>query len=631
MCGIAGIMGRGSLDFDLLRRMTDILSHRGPDDFGYVAIDTKDGKAMAFGKEILDGGKYNLGLGHRRLSIIDLSPLGHQPMSIEDGKFWIVYNGEVYNYLEIGNELISRGYHFKSRSDTEVILYAYVEWGEKCIERFNGMFSFVIWDGYKKHLFGVRDRFGEKPFYYYKDSKRFLFASEIKALMQAEDMKRIPNDSIVYDYLSIGIHDHTEDTFFRGIRQLLPGHSMIISRDLGIRITRYWELTERDVDIDNFYEDFRMRFKRAVKIRLRSDVRVGSCLSGGLDSSAVVCMVDELKKENGAPSVGDTIETFSSCFDDPVFDERRYIDEVINKTTSVRNYVFPLAENFWSEINALIKQQDEPFGSASVYAQWCLMRRAKETGVKVLLDGQGGDELLAGYMKFYYFYLLSLLKKGNPFSLVRELTGILSRGDKGLFDVKAAKRYIPGFIKRVMPNIVDILEPGFGPPYSNRKLHIGAAGTFIQRQILDLSMSSVPALVRYEDRNSMAFSVETRLPFLDFEFAERVVNYPPEYKIRSGQTKHVMREALRDILPPQIRQRKTKLGFVTPQMKWMRWPLRNKIGEILYDPAPRASQYIDYEKMRAEWTAFCQGKSSISDKEIFRVVVLELWMREFSI
>ncbi|MFX1538888.1 MAG: asparagine synthase (glutamine-hydrolyzing) [Promethearchaeota archaeon] len=630
MCGIVGIFSKDKIDVNLLMGMTGELSHRGPDDVGYVVIDTQKGVTSAFRDAISRTKGYNLGFGHRRLSIIDLSENAHQPMSVEQDRFWIVHNGEVYNYLEIRDELVAKGYKFISKSDTEVILCAYVEWGEKCVEKLNGMFSFVIWDGDKRRIFGARDRFGIKPFYYYIDEDRFIFASEIKAILKANDIRYTPNDSIIYDYLVMGLHDHEEETFFKGINQLLPGYYFTLSTDLTMRIFKYWELEEKNHILANFYEDFRFQFERAIKIRLRSDVRVGSCLSGGLDSSSIVCMVDKLGKNGSASSVGSKIETFSSCFSDPLYDEREYIEEVANRTHSIKNYVFPKVDDFWEEIHALIRQQDEPFGSASVYAQWCLMRKAKEKGVKVLLDGQGGDEILAGYRKFLYFNLMLLLQNGNIPGLLKESMSIFLRHDKELFNLNDAKRYFPKFMRKAVPNIIDILEPSFRADFKEEKINIRALRTLAQRQILDLRVYSIPALVRYEDRNSMAFSIETRLPFLDFELAERVVNYPPEYKIRSGVTKHVMRVALKDILPPKVRQRRSKLGFVTPQKKWMKGYLKDKITDITHDHSV-SSRYIDFKRVKGEWQSFCQGKTSISDRELFRVIILVLWMREFKL
>lgn len=627
MCGIVGIIQRGQIQTELLVRMAEAIRHRGPDDYGYVVIDSETGASSFFRDEEPHNGRHNIGMAHRRLSIIDLSPNGRQPMTIENGTYWITYNGEIYNYLEIREQLAAKGRKFSTRTDTEVILHAYAEWGEDCLERFNGMFAFAIWDGKKKELFAARDRFGEKPFYYFIDHERFLFASEIKALLKCPRIRVEANERAIFDFLTWGIHDHFEQTFFRAISQLLPSHYLRVSRNLDIQVHRYWTLETRTYAANNYYHDFREQFERSVRIRLRSDVKVGSCLSGGLDSSAIVCMMNDIRASSVVEAVGQKIETVSSCFDDKAFDEREYIDEVIHSTSSSRNYAFPSPEEFWQTLDQLIQQQDEPFGSASIYAQWCVLRKAKEIGIKVLLDGQGGDEILAGYRKFLYFYIYSLLKSGKVITAVNEIIGALKRGDEGLLDFTAAKRYLPDIISPLIPHIQDLFLPEFNSLRTQSTVRLGAQGELADRQIRDLTMTSIPPLLRYEDRNSMAFAVETRLPFLDHELVQCVVNYPQEYKIRHGRTKYVMREALADIIPEKIRTRRTKLGFVTPQKKWLQGPLKDEISCLVAERRLRCEKYIDIEKLRTQWNMFCQGGKSISDRELFRIVVLEKWMR----
>jgi len=627
VCGIVGIFQKGQIQPGLLVSMTEALRHRGPDDYGYVAIDSETGASHVFHDKELYAGPHNIGLGHRRLSIIDLSPNGRQPMTIEDGAYWITYNGEIYNYIEIRNDLAARGRRFFTGTDTEVILHAYAEWGVHCLDRFNGMFAFAIWDGKKKEIFAARDRFGEKPFYFFVDEDRFLFASEIKALRICPRIGAEADEAAIFDFLMWGIHDHGERTFFRAISQLLPSHYLRVSRNLDIHVHRYWKLESMEYAAKNYFHDFRVQFERSVRIRLRSDVKVGSCLSGGLDSSAIVCMMNDIMSSRVVEAVGQKIETVSSCFDDNAFDEREYIDEVVNSTASNRNYVFPSPEEFWQTLDQLILQQDEPFGSASVYAQWCVLRKAKESGIKVLLDGQGGDEVLAGYRKFLYFYILTLLRSGKLITACNEIIGALQRGDEGLLDFTAAKRYLPKMIGVLIPHVQKLFLPEFNSLRNQSTVRLGAQDGLVERQIRDLTVTSVPALLRYEDRNSMAFAVETRLPFLDHELVQRVVNYPQEYKIRHGRTKHVLREALADIIPEKIRTRRTKLGFVTPQIKWLQGPLKEKISCLLEERHQRSGKYIDIEKLRDQWNMFCHGGKSISDRELFRIIVLEKWMR----
>src|SRR4030042_721227 len=436
MCGITGAYSfKGSINPDYIKRMTDSLRHRGPDDEGFLAVDSTSGKVVSltgiesktYGPRIEDfNGSANLFLGHRRLSIIDLSPSGHQPMSNEDGTLWIVHNGEVYNYIEIRNQLETLGYHFKSRTDTEVILHAYEEWGVDCLSRFNGMWAFAIINLKTKKMFCSRDRAGVKPFYYLYDGKRFCFASEIKALLQMDDLCVEPNEQIVADYLFSGLLDYTHETFFKNIYQLRPGENLLVEADK-LAVQTYWDIEVKEVRFphdSDYIERFYELLKDSIRLRLRSDVPIGSCLSGGLDSSSILCLANQLMFDGrhiDPRLVGERQKTFSSCFEGPTYDERKFIELVTHQTGAEKNYVFPKAENLLKDLSMLIWQQEEPFGSTSIYAQWNVMRLSKKRQVTVLLDGQGGDELLAGYPTSFYFLVRQILKSGNMKHLFKEL------------------------------------------------------------------------------------------------------------------------------------------------------------------------------------------------------------------
>ena len=328
MCGISGIynLNNEPVSRSLLKDMTDVLLHRGPDDEGYILLNSGDGSS-------------DIAFGHRRLSIIDLSSSGHQPMPNEDKSIWITYNGEVYNYIELREELEKAGHVFNSKTDTEVIIHAYEAWGEECLRRFNGMWAFAIWDFNKKRLFCARDRLGVKPFYYIYNKKQFAFASEIKSLLKTGIEKK-PNDAIIFDYLAFGLQDHTEDTFFEGVKQLKPAHYLFLENGV-LRKERYWnievndEIGGKENDESRFYDLLR----DSVRLRLRSDVPVGTCLSGGLDSSSIVCVMNKLIHDKKMQ------KTFSACSDNKKFDERRYIEDVIEETGAEKNYIFPGGAN----------------------------------------------------------------------------------------------------------------------------------------------------------------------------------------------------------------------------------------------------------------------------------------------
>ena len=395
MCGIAGqycFDGRAP-DRELLARMSEQLIHRGPD---------------GVGTEV----RGCMGLVHRRLAIIDLSDDGLQPMTNEDKTLWLLFNGEIYNYIELREELVKKGHRFHSQSDTEVILHAYEEWGTGCLQRFNGMWAFALWDEKSQQLFCARDRFGIKPFYYTEIDGSFLFASEIKALVEHPDVGKKPDDEVLGTYLAWGVQDHSARTMFDGILQLKPAHALIVTKEGAHSPYRYWEVSiNGSVQSDTVDEKENGRFldllKDATRIHLRSDVAVGTCLSGGIDSSTLAVLINNLIREEAPPSVSDRQKTFSVVFTDKRFDESRYIDEIVNATGVDSHRTEPDPAQLWDDIDRSVWVQDEPFGSLSIYAQYCVMRLAQKN-VKVVLDGQGADELLAGYLAYQAGYIRGL-------------------------------------------------------------------------------------------------------------------------------------------------------------------------------------------------------------------------------
>lgn len=648
MCGITGIMNfnKNFEDKNTIKGMTDIISHRGPDDEGYLFV-TKEGFIIAGGedtpKEAYVSGlvyapkrklkevnlsHFKIALGHRRLSIIDLSPAGHQPMCNEDGSTWIVYNGEIYNYKEIRKELLSKGYSFQSSSDTEVIIKAYEEWGPDCLNRFNGMWAFCIWDSKKEKFFCARDRFGIKPFYYYTDGKIFAFASEIKSLLQL-NIHREPNEPLIYDFLMFGILDHTNETFFKNIQKLPQSHYLEIDLKGNFVLQRYWDL-EISNEINNgrstheYAEKFKETLTESVRLRLRSDVPIGSCLSGGLDSSSIVCIANELMFLGSKSSAFENQKTFSSCFEDLRFDEREYIKDVIKKTNAEENYVFPAPQDFLTELDELLWHQEEPFAGSSIYAQWLVMKRVKERGVKVILDGQGADEQLGGYRKFYVFYLMDLLKRKQLWRAFSELRFFFSTDILRTLNIKKGLRYFK--IGSKISRIDRLLREDFKKEFAFRKPSFGYHGNLGLRIKEDLSKFSLPVLLRYEDKNSMAHSVEARLPFLDYELVERLASFPLGQKMNSGWTKYVLRNAMVGILPDKVRLRKSKLGFVVPEDSWFRDSLKE---QIKFQDSVFISRYVDSKKLAEIFDEYLHGNIFYTSELFFRFFILELWGKRF--
>ena len=602
MCGIAGIVSFSApINANLLLKMTELISYRGPDGEGFLLCENDRKLSSLYTEEEKEGWRnkeISFGLGHRRLAILDLSQAGRQPMSTPDGQLWIVHNGEIYNYIEIRSELETKGYRFSTHTDTEIILYAYREWGTDCLGRFNGMWAFAILDLRKGILFCSRDRAGVKPFYYFFNEKVFAFSSEIKQLLLLPWIKPEVNPGVLYDYLFYGIQEHSEQTFFENINSLPGGHFIQIplkgtSNNLDMKI--YWdpELEQREMGDDEEYAGKLLDLlKDSIRLRLRSDVRVGSCLSGGLDSSGIVCLLDSERQGSGSSNKQ---LTFSSCFEDPRWDERKYIFDVIKKTGVEARYVFPSAEELTGILNKLTYHQDGPFGSTSIFAQWKVFESARKNGVTVMLDGQGADELLAGYYPYLPSFWWGLLREGKWFSLLNELIWITCRNPVKVKEtlIEAAKAFVYQRMRKNSAdnNQVSWTKPDFlqiGAEKSPYKKYLNKRGLLKKQKgggelnwklYESFRFTSLPALLRYEDRNSMAFSVEARLPFLDYRIVEFLLGLPPEQKIQRGMTKAVYRRAMKSVLPTSVLSRTDKMGFVTPEEIWIKNALKDIMDE----------------------------------------------------
>lgn len=598
MCGIAGIYhSHGTVDPKVIGKMTEILRHRGPDDEGYLFVSTPTGASEERGgqdtvpqlkirtKSIQDPlPSCNLAFGHRRLSIIDLTPFGHQPMSYDHGDYWIIYNGEIYNYIELKEELKQFGFYFQTNSDTEVILASYLKWGADCENHFNGDWAFCIYDKRQKKLFASRDRYGVKFFYYTWDGTVFAFASEIKALLSLPGLDQHLDPRQMVDFLTFGVIDHNEKTIYEDIHQLQPGQHLTLSLERNeLKLSFYYRL-HYNPELGKYDQDKSLEFAReirdllydSVKIRLRSDVAVGSCLSGGLDSSSIVLFVNRLMKEGGLSTfnIGNHQKTFTASYRNDPIDETLYAQELIARTAIDGKFTFPDGIKLWDELDTVLYCQDEPFGSTSIYAQWNVMRLASQH-VKVVLDGQGGDELFGGYF-FYspaamaqgniklFFQRLSLYKK----SALQELSFALGFR----FIPQGLKEKVYRLFRRTHFRFLKIVFPQYSEYVSSAVKDIVtevATPNLNLRLWQDFTKYTIPHLLHYEDRNSMAFGVEARVPFLDYRFVDYVMTIPAIYKIHQGWSKWIFRMAMQDVLPEKILWRKDKIGFSTPEKRWL--------------------------------------------------------------
>lgn len=613
MCGIAGIVyDRGPREAAMaaVRRMIALQRHRGPDGEGFY--DT-----------------VGASLGHCRLAIIDLSDAGHQPMSDPEGRCWITFNGEIYNYLELAEELRGLGYRFRGQSDTEVLLAAYCQWGEACLERLRGMFAFAIWDERERSLFAARDRLGIKPFHYWTDRQgRLVFASELKALLEFLPERRV-NLRLAREFLAWSLLDHEAgETMLAEVKRLPPAHAMAWRPGEGIALRRYWqfnvneELETPPAQRATLIAEFRRRFDECVSLHLRSDVPVGSCLSGGLDSSSIVCAVNaELRRRNAWRE--DWQRTFSACFEEPRFDERFYIEAVAAATGCRTHFVFPRGEGLREELDTWLWHQEEPVGECSTYSQYCVARLARERGIKVLLDGQGADEQLAGYRKFILVYLRQLLKERRYGRACRETIAFFFSPE-----ILRTSHLVDGrrYFLHSAPEVAQ-LWPGNCQP--ERPAALGLGDSLGRRLAADLTQFSLPALLRFEDRNTMAFSVEARVPFLDHLFVEWLATLPADMRLAGGWTKRILRDALVGVLPERVRKRKSKLGFATPQSTWLAGPLAGWLRETLSVPRHLA-EVVNLEGMQRLLARRAAGDWSLPvETMLFRLAIYESWARQF--
>lgn len=622
MCGIVGIVrfNEKPIKKESLTTMMQTIKHRGPDDEGVF----------------IDG---HVGLGHVRLSILDLSEAGHQPMTDPTGRYTIIQNGESYNYIELREELQSLGYSFRTQTDTEVVLNGYIAWGEKVLDRLNGMFAMAIYDKQEQTLFLARDRFGVKPLYYHVSNEQMVFASEIPAILKALPNKPKANDNAIFDYLVFNRTDQTEETFFSNIYKLQHGCCMLLkvnSEELrdksNLPIRKWYDLAEhvhaRKLEIgDLTFEQAKARymdlFKKAIELRLRSDVPWGVCLSGGLDSSAITAtIIKELKKPN--------VHSFSAVYEKGCWaDESPFIDE-FNGIVPNMHFVHPDADGLLSHKKDYVQIQGEPTPDNSPYALYCVLDKASKY-VKVLLDGQGSDEAIAGYEYIpglYYKSLFTHLKWGR---LAKEIVQYA----KLHHSWRHVKYMVFFLLPSKMRTKVRVAQRGYINPafVENHKDSVIADKLYGANTMEEMLVAhfeyKLEHLCKWGDRDTMAFGVEGRSPFLDKDLVEYSIALKDELKIKGGYTKFILREVMKGIMPEKVRLRVDKRGFSTPMDEWYRTAgFQKLVNDILSSESFAKRGYFVPEEAKKLYQRHLSGEINIS-KDIWKWINLELWFREY--
>ncbi|MFX0198550.1 MAG: asparagine synthase (glutamine-hydrolyzing) [Candidatus Hodarchaeota archaeon] len=630
MCGIVGICNWNGqpVSEKTLRDMASLVNHRGPDDEGLWL-----------------GG--NIGLGHKRLSIIDLTATGHQPMANENESVWIVYNGEIYNYVELRSILEKKGHTFRSQSDTEVILHSYEEWGEECVHKFNGMFAFAIWDDIHKTLFAARDRLGIKPFYFYVDNHRIIFSSEIKAIFRAPNVPILANYSAILDYMAYE-YVLSDDTFFKGVRKLLPGHRLSV-KGKHMSIQRYWELPSpiaqeaQKIDFNDLKTQINALFTDSVRIRLRSDVEVGCYLSGGIDSSAITC--------HAAMHAKNPLKTFTGKFSEsPAFDETYYAKAVSRNAKTDYHELNIGLDKALDSLPEIIWQMDEPAAGPGMIPQYFISRLASQH-VKVVLGGQGGDELFGGYGwygKVIFALLLRqphlarnmfqslsakafLLDYAKKEGILRVLEGIVRFG----FTTKTTEIYRNA--RSIMSNN-DFCSLIHQDILSSEKINVEhnfvrafdeCNGQNILSQIFRFDLLYyLQALLHVEDRTSMAFSLESRVPILDHRLVELASAIPPDYKFAGDYSKFIFRESVKNSIPKEVYARKDKQGFPTPVEFWFRDQRNRFVQDYLITNTSASSEIFNRGQLIFIYHSLLNGNNKAAQR-LWRCLCVAIWYDNF--
>lgn len=642
MCGIAGYLDFDrNVNLDVLYNMTYVIRHRGPDDEGYLLFGPQETKAFA-GKDTASGctvkerledekgqKAWYLGFGHRRLSIIDLSAAGHQPMEDRASGLAITYNGEIYNYIEVREELKNQGCSFCTDTDTEVILKAYETWGENCVEHFNGMWAFVIYDRKNQKLFCSRDRLGAKPFYYYRQGNHFIFGSELKQLCQDSQLKRKINEERLATTLVLRIQDYSEETLLSQVYSLPGGYNLEVLLDVGhgrilaIEKKQYWELdTTKKKDKNNlWYENIR----QAVRLRLRSDAPMGIMISGGVDSTFLLNEICCCKNKETS-QVWLNPDTFTTCYKDAQEHDETYYAHQVNEALGAKEHlIFPDEKDTLDAYKKMVWHYEDyvPFSTLGAFMT---LKEVAKSGVKVIINGQGGDESMLGYERYYAFYLRELIRC--------DFAGGLK---KASYIIKNSRLTAPQLLAYMfyfgMPR-VRILKNKKSASKSLqkdliKKVRWSSAVSILKNKNLDemiykeIRMTQLPHILRMDDRGYMAYSMESRVPFIDYRYLEEVVQLSPTDKIKKGYTKYLLREKMEGTIPDKVVWRRNKNGWSSPAARWVERFKKEEVEEMLHKPV--SEKYFNMRQIKRQWRINPTGK----DVEAFFFV--ETFMRSFQI
>ena len=619
MCGICGWLNTDHrIDVGILKKMNNVARHRGPDDEGYALI-SGERMQLRIGQDspndslpiISDGALEHvfLAFGHRRLSILDLSAKGHQPMRSEDGAFCVTFNGEIYNYIELRQELMTKGYKFRSGSDTEVLLASYREWGEDCVAHFNGMWGFAIWDAEREKLFCSRDRLGAKPFYYYRNEKNFLFASEFKQLCQNPVVPRAMNDQTLMAQIMWGISDFSDECWLKEVKVLQGGFNLVLDlsskgdcqiRDC--RVYKYWDI-DASCEKDEAAIPRAMEVhKDAVRIRTRSDVPIGIMLSGGLDSSTLVADISEYYRETGRKAR--EISTFTSCYKDfSEGDESGFAHAVNEHCGTTENFIYPDEQNVLPAWEKMIWHQ-EGVAHLNALGAFLFLREIGKTGVKVMLNGQGSDETMFGYERYYAWYLRDIFHRQGVMAFLREWNRAAENSRLSRSELLAYMAYFLNYALRKKRNGKRM--NGYASAYLMKlfKENDGlrrciSFDSMEELQYNELRGTQLAHILHGDDRMYMAFSMESRVPFIDYRYIEEAVKIPERLKIADGYTKYPLRKYAEGRLPDSVVWRRNKMGWPSPRKRWIDRLDKNKIAEMLKEP--RSEKYFDIPAIRSLW------------------------------
>jgi asparagine synthase (glutamine-hydrolysing) len=623
MCGLVAVLQHGDphCAARVVSAMRDEVAHRGPDDEGLVLVD-RSGDEL---RNEADATGWQVALGFRRLSILDLTTAGRQPMGSPRG-YRVVFNGEVYNYVELRTELETQGHRFRSGSDTEVVLAAYAEWGVNCFERFRGMWGLVILDPARRMLVLSRDRLGIKPLYFWQDSNRVAVVSEVKQLMKLPGFRPILDDGAGTEFLRTGYEVPTR-TFFKDVDPVPPGHYIEVPLDGGRPgpAVPFWHPELIQPELDDPVEAanrFAAGLRDSVRLHRRSDVPVGCALSGGLDSSSIVALCAE------DAANAHRLHTFTATFPGETIDEAGHAAVVARATAAEAQFVRPDPMELLRDLDHFVWIHDEPVSNLSIYASYCVARAAREAGVPVLLNGQGGDELLGGYWQSYLMYLRHLARERRMWSLIGHVGGsLLPSGNAQLL------LQVPRMVRRFLVRRSGLVARGRDDESRVDLLREVLALSEAERRIHEIRHMFLPRLLKWDDRNSMAFAVEGRYPYLDHKLIDLCLSFAPSVLYDRGWTKVPLRRGLKPVLPASISGRRTKLGFETPQEKWVRGPLRPTLERWVRSDRPLWQFVPQNEAQAALESAWRLGSSRRPEPTQSAVIMFmfDQWLARFSV